>query len=151
MAGTPAPERRPQMLPGRSPSGGVYMGFCSFFESKFKAPKTPPSHGLAGLAAIKAGAKSGKTLCSQALGGFDGFSGNWLAATGHLKSCPQAIAGKAIGGDAVWPFYGPFYGPFVWGFRRRWQAGRRTQNQLLPVRGRVGMGVFFAKSLFLYA
>ena len=50
---------RTQMLPGRSPSGGVYMGFCSFFESKFKAPKTPPSHGLAGLAAIKAGAKSG--------------------------------------------------------------------------------------------
>ena len=29
----------------------------SFFESKFKAPETPPSHGLTGLAAIKLGAK----------------------------------------------------------------------------------------------
>ena len=36
--------------------------FCSFFESKFKAPKTPPSHGLTGLAAIKAGAKINKDL-----------------------------------------------------------------------------------------
>ena len=32
--------------------------FHSFFESKFKAPKTPPSHGLTGLAAIESIAKS---------------------------------------------------------------------------------------------
>ena len=31
--------------------------FRSFFESKFKAPKTPPSHGFRGFDAIKAGAK----------------------------------------------------------------------------------------------
>ena len=30
---------------------------CSVFESKFKAPKTPPSHGLTGLSAIESGAK----------------------------------------------------------------------------------------------
>ena len=30
---------------------------CSGIRSKFKAPKTPPSHGLTGFAAIKAGAK----------------------------------------------------------------------------------------------
>ena len=33
---------------------------CSEIRSKFKAPKTPPSHGFSGLAAIKAGAKKRK-------------------------------------------------------------------------------------------
>ena len=32
----------------------------SLFESPFKAPKTPPSHGLTGLAAIKPIAKCGR-------------------------------------------------------------------------------------------
>ena len=31
---------------------------CSFFESESKAPKTPPSHGFRGFAAIKAGARN---------------------------------------------------------------------------------------------
>ena len=43
------------------PHGTAQAGaVCSFFESKFKAPKTPPSHGFSGLAAIKAGAKRGE-------------------------------------------------------------------------------------------
>ena len=45
-----------QMPHGTAQAGAV----CSFFESKFKAPKTPPSHGFSGLAAIKAGAKRGE-------------------------------------------------------------------------------------------
>ena len=31
---------------------------CSFFRSKFKAPKTPPSHGLTGFVAIESVAKN---------------------------------------------------------------------------------------------
>ena len=43
------------------PHGTARAGaVCSFFESKFKAPKTPPSHGFSGLTAIKAGAKRGE-------------------------------------------------------------------------------------------
>ena len=38
--------------------------FRSVFESEFKAPETPPSHGLTGFVAIKAGAGWG--------GGFQG-------------------------------------------------------------------------------
>ena len=45
--------------PVRGRSGSVCFRFRSFFESKFKAPKKAPSHGFSGLAAIKAGAKSG--------------------------------------------------------------------------------------------
>ena len=36
--------------------------FHSFFESEFKAPKTPPSHGFSGFVAIKTGAESGERL-----------------------------------------------------------------------------------------
>ena len=43
----------PRACPARCGPGAL----CSFFESKFKPLKTPPSHGSRGLAAIKAIAK----------------------------------------------------------------------------------------------
>ena len=39
------------------PACFINGSFCSFSRSKFKALKTPPSHGLAGLGAIKTVAK----------------------------------------------------------------------------------------------
>ena len=49
----------------------------SFFRSKFKALKTPPSHGLTGLAAIKQGAEKN-----------NGLPGDWAAA--HSRIRPRA-------------------------------------------------------------
>ena len=50
-----ATPRRKALTPVKTwPQTGA---FCSLFESKYKAPKTPPSHGLTGFVAIKAGAK----------------------------------------------------------------------------------------------
>ena len=54
---TPRQNAHAKTPPGRGGSGGVCFGFCSCFRSKFRGPKTPLSHGLTGLAAIKAGAK----------------------------------------------------------------------------------------------
>ena len=59
IARTPRQNARAKTPPVRGRSGSVCFRFRSFFESKFKAPKTAPSHGFSGLAAIKAGAKSG--------------------------------------------------------------------------------------------
>ena len=61
-AGTQSPKRRcrnahAQTPPVRGRSGCVGFGFRSLFESKCKAPKTPPSHGFSDFVAIKAGAK----------------------------------------------------------------------------------------------
>ena len=56
----------PATATAKDPSGQSIQpslrAFHSFFGSKFKAPKTPPSHGFRGLAAIKAVAESGEGL-----------------------------------------------------------------------------------------
>ena len=49
----------PKPVPA-SPIKPSLRAFHSFFGSKFKAPKTPPSHGFSGFVDIKAVAKSGE-------------------------------------------------------------------------------------------
>ena len=49
---------KPQKREGIRETRPPIPRFCHGFRSEFKAPKTPPSHGLTGFAAIKSGAKS---------------------------------------------------------------------------------------------
>ena len=55
--------------------------FCSFFRSKSKPPKTPPSHGLTGFAAIKSIAKP--AMPRNGAGG---------CGESHEKSCKKPLA-----------------------------------------------------------
>ena len=88
----------------------------SFFESKFKPPKTPPSHGLTGFDAIKTVAKMAMVsgpwkwrnlLCGRVSGefriparvrcGFSGFSADWVAQRPLSEPGPPGLAsGKAL-------------------------------------------------------
>ena len=88
----------------------------SFFESKFKPPKTPPSHGLTGFAAIKTVAKmamvsgpwkwrnllfgrvSGEfRIPARVRCGFSGFSADWVAQRPLSEPGPPGLAsGKAL-------------------------------------------------------
>ena len=90
-AGTQSPKRRcrnahAQTPPIRGRSGGVGFGFRSVFESKFEAPKTPPSHGFTDFAAIKAGAK--KAMVSGVRAGCASRGYGW----------PEALLHPATGG-----------------------------------------------------
>ena len=63
----PQPNKSPWNPPETAPPRFEFRFFCSVFRSESKAPKTPPSHGLTGLAAINPIANSGPPRGLQAL------------------------------------------------------------------------------------
>ena len=74
--------------------------FCSFFKSKFKAPKTAPSHGFMGLTAIKPVAKLGGLqavpgrLARRVKRAWPGGADFYNPDHSCLLPCPLAFSGR---------------------------------------------------------
>ena len=83
--------RSPRPFPASSiqPS---FRALHSFFESEFKAPTTPPSHGFRGLAAIKAVAESGEG-CGARLAAGNQPTGRLRRVCCSLESVQKWLAG----------------------------------------------------------
>ena len=84
---------RPRTCSQRLRRFGFHV-FRSFFRSEFEAPKTPLSHGLTGLGAIKAGADSGAEKRLRQAGG-----GGLFADAKAREDDAQQVVGREFAGD----------------------------------------------------